>query len=85
MQQHNKIATGISFPKELLKQIDKDRGDIPRSRYITKFLEKRYLLTKKIKTKDITRKKNDINKNKMDSLESRLGDLLSSKPQINRR
>lgn len=36
------IAVGISFPKEYLKKIDLDRGDISRSRFIVKFLEKTY-------------------------------------------
>lgn len=34
------IATGLSLPKELKDQIDKERGDIPRSRYILRILEK---------------------------------------------
>lgn len=66
---HNKIATGISFSKELLKQIDKDRGDISRSRYITKFFEKKYPAKNKIETADRIQKnkekKDYINKNKV--------------------
>ena len=34
------ISVGISFPKEFLTRIDIDRGDIPRSKYIVKVLEK---------------------------------------------
>ncbi len=31
---------GISLPKDLLELIDKKRGDVNRSRYITRILEK---------------------------------------------
>jgi hypothetical protein len=34
-------ATGISFPDELLKEIDTERGDIS-SRYLLRLLEKPY-------------------------------------------
>lgn len=33
-------ATGISFPNEILSRIDAERGDISRSRYILRQLEK---------------------------------------------
>lgn len=36
------IGIGISLPKELMKKIDIDRGDIPRSRYVLRMLEKQY-------------------------------------------
>lgn len=39
-QKHKPI--GISFTKELLEKIDKERGDIPRSRFIQRILEKKY-------------------------------------------
>ncbi len=35
----NNIPVGISFPKKLLKQIDKDREDVSRSRYLLKMIE----------------------------------------------
>jgi metal-responsive CopG/Arc/MetJ family transcriptional regulator len=35
-------ATGISLPDELLKEIDNERGDISRSRYLLRLLEKLY-------------------------------------------
>jgi metal-responsive CopG/Arc/MetJ family transcriptional regulator len=41
MIQHHK-ATGISLPDELLKEIDSKRGDISRSRYMLRLLEKPY-------------------------------------------
>jgi hypothetical protein len=33
-------ATGISFPNEILRQIDAKRGDVSRSRYMLRLLEK---------------------------------------------
>lgn len=36
------IAIGISLPKDLMQKIDIDRGDIPRSRYVLRILEKQY-------------------------------------------
>jgi hypothetical protein len=33
------IPVGISFPKKILKQIDKDREDVSRSRYLLKIVE----------------------------------------------
>ena len=38
----DKVATGISIPKNLKDRIDLDRGDISRSRYILRILEKVY-------------------------------------------
>lgn len=38
----NKIAVGISLPTELMKKIDVERGDVPRSRYVLRMLEKQY-------------------------------------------
>ena len=36
------VATGLSMPKALKERIDTDRGDIPRSRFILRILEKIY-------------------------------------------
>lgn len=33
------ISTGLSMPKPLKDWIDRQRGDIPRSKYITKMLQ----------------------------------------------
>jgi hypothetical protein len=33
---------GISLPKEIVKKIDIQRGDIPRSKYLLRILEKTY-------------------------------------------
>jgi hypothetical protein len=38
----DKVATGISIPKNLKDKIDLDRGDISRSKYILRILEKVY-------------------------------------------
>jgi metal-responsive CopG/Arc/MetJ family transcriptional regulator len=75
MQKTNKIAIGISFSESLLKEIDKNRRDISRSRYITKILEKKHHLSKKIKRaskrpKNTEETKNLIS-NKIDLLEIR--------------
>jgi hypothetical protein len=56
-------ATGISLPAELLKEIDGKRGDISRSRYLLRLLEKPHKC-------DECRKK--------DSLDSRFETLRSS-------
>ena len=35
-------SAGISIPTDLLSRIDKDRGDISRSRYIVRIIERVY-------------------------------------------
>ena len=40
--QYNSIAVGISFPLRIIDKIDRDRGDISRSRYILRMIEKFY-------------------------------------------
>ena len=37
-----KIPIGISFDQDILKIIDKNRGDISRSRYLTKLLVEKH-------------------------------------------
>lgn len=39
-------VVGISFPKELIEKIDSERGDISRSRFVIRGLEKAYGLRK---------------------------------------
>jgi hypothetical protein len=34
------ISVGISFPIETLKKIDEERGDVPRSKYLLKIIER---------------------------------------------
>lgn len=38
-------ATGLSLPIEVIIKIDNERGDIPRSKYILRILERMYLNT----------------------------------------
>jgi len=33
---------GISIPPQLIEKIDKDRGDIPRSIFVTRLIEQAY-------------------------------------------
>jgi len=35
-------STGLSLPKEFLEKIDRDRGDISRSRFVFKLIVKAY-------------------------------------------
>jgi metal-responsive CopG/Arc/MetJ family transcriptional regulator len=35
-------SVGISLPEEMLSKIDRERGDIPRSRYLLRILERAY-------------------------------------------
>ena len=37
-----KYGFGISLPNEIVKKIDTDRGDVPRSKYLLRILERRY-------------------------------------------
>jgi metal-responsive CopG/Arc/MetJ family transcriptional regulator len=43
----NRRIAGVSFPKLLLEELDAVRGDIPRSRYIARLLEKNFSLMEK--------------------------------------
>jgi hypothetical protein len=36
------IAVGISLPSKIVEKIDSERGDVPRSRYVLKMIEKFY-------------------------------------------
>jgi metal-responsive CopG/Arc/MetJ family transcriptional regulator len=44
-------SVGTSLPTEMLKQIDYERGDISRSRFILRLLETAYGVKKKEETK----------------------------------
>jgi hypothetical protein len=39
----NSISVGISFPKRVIEKIDRERQDIPRSKYILRIIERIYL------------------------------------------
>lgn len=41
--QRNMISVGISFPIDTLKKIDEERGDVSRSKYLLKIIERLYL------------------------------------------
>jgi metal-responsive CopG/Arc/MetJ family transcriptional regulator len=34
------VSTGLSIPKELCERIDRERGDVPRSVYIRRLIER---------------------------------------------
>jgi hypothetical protein len=36
------MSTGISFPSNILRMINIERGDIPRSRFLIRMIEERY-------------------------------------------
>ena len=56
------IAVGISFPKRIMTRIDVERGDIPRSKYILRIIQKNYAFLE------------DLNKNKrLQQIASRVG------------
>ena len=42
------IAFGISLPRDIVEKIDLERGDIPRSRYVLRILEKSYSIDRKM-------------------------------------
>ncbi len=67
------ISVGISFPQELLREIDLDRGDIPRSKYVNKVL-----------LGIIRSSHSNRNHNKLDSLDA-TKDLKSSSEPTNLR
>ena len=60
------LVLGISLPRQIVGQIDSERGDVPRSRYVLRILEKQYAL------KGIEEKEG--------SLDRRFQTLQSSKP-----
>jgi hypothetical protein len=66
------IAVGISLPKEIITKIDSERGDIPRSRYLLRLLEKMY------KSNKNGEKLSGNTENSQDPLDSRLRSLQSS-------
>jgi hypothetical protein len=36
----NSISVGISFPKKVIEKIDSERGDISRSKYLLRIIER---------------------------------------------
>jgi hypothetical protein len=60
------LVLGISLPRQIIGQIDSERGDVPRSRYLLRILERQYTLERK--------------KVNQGSLDRRIETLQSSKP-----
>lgn len=56
----NFISVGISLPREIVKKIDVERGDVSRSRFVFRLLEKSYCARN-----DRNRTPADIDKNKI--------------------
>jgi hypothetical protein len=52
--QKNK-PTGFSLPSELIQRIDAERGDIPRSRFLLRILERSYLAPERKKEVAVTK------------------------------
>jgi hypothetical protein len=65
------FAVGISLPKYMIKKIDTERGDIPRSRYVLRILEKMYI-------PGIKKDDNVKSRRNLDPLGRRAGSLLQS-------
>jgi hypothetical protein len=42
MTKKSYIISGVSFPESILSKIDRDRGPIPRSRFLLKLIEIAY-------------------------------------------
>ena len=42
----NYISVGISLPRKIMRRIDVERGDVSRSRYLLRLLERTYLPNK---------------------------------------
>ena len=49
MRKH--IPTGLSLPVEIAQRIERDRGDISRSRYLLRMIEKVYQEQSNVQTK----------------------------------
>jgi hypothetical protein len=65
MQQNSK-AVGISLPEEIISKIDDERGDISRSRYLLRIVQKVYECRKNSEDKRLRVNKKD-NEDPLDS------------------
>jgi hypothetical protein len=72
----NTVKLGITLPRSILQKIGQKRGDIPRSRYIRRAIEK-YLGNNSSKDIDNSRKKEEIAK-KMSGIESNIMPFVST-------
>ena len=66
------IPIAISWPKDFVSKIDSQRGDVPRSKYLLRIVEKNLEIIDKDESKA-------HKKETMDLLEGGLGSLQSSK------
>jgi hypothetical protein len=46
MKEKKSVSVGLSLPMDYLEKIDMERGDVPRSRFITRILQSNYLTIK---------------------------------------
>lgn len=46
--QKEKKAVGISFPTDILRKIDEERGDVPRSLFVLRLLDTSFIKKKSI-------------------------------------
>ncbi len=58
------LVLGISLPRQIIGQIDSERGDVPRSRYVLRILEKQYPLEAKKDTGSLDRRIETLQSNK---------------------
>jgi hypothetical protein len=72
-----RIAVGISLPKEIIQKIDMERGDVCRSRYLLRMLEKLDMKNKYPKKRFVNSENNS-----RDSLDLGLTNPSSSESQI---
>jgi hypothetical protein len=46
MKEKKSVSVGLSLPRNYLEKIDMERGDVPRSRFITRILQSNHLTIK---------------------------------------
>lgn len=73
----DKVATGISIPKRLKQRIDEERGDVSRSKYVCRLLERSYSPNSNNRSKLVHK----IIKNRRDSPDSRFRGLVSDESE----
>ena len=67
------ISVGISIPQDILKKIDAKRGDIPRSKFVLRMLEKVNVLDDEVKSNEnyiVAKEKEDSPDRRFESLQS---------------
>jgi hypothetical protein len=72
-------SVGISLPVSLLKRIDSERGDIPRSRFLLRLLQK-MSHDNNVTYGDMVQKSQAVHRN--DSVDKRMGIPQSTEPLI---